>query len=168
MFILAIGFLALAAVLSLFGSICSTKSLEFFNEITLSEDTKVLKVAQLINDTGFTSLSCLSLNLTLINSEGGAELRLNIYKKNTSVSLRVGAGEEVVLNLQPPYSAYTFILEGGKRSVLSVKADCFSVTYPYKYFSVVSLVLFIIGTSLLLNSLFHELPKALQEHGENA
>jgi len=155
--------LAVSVVFSLLGSASSEERLRFFNEVQMNEGTKVLKVSQLINDTSFTSLSCLNINLTLNNLRSDREIWLDIYERESLRSLKIAPGERAVLSLKPPYNAYTFVLEGGKCPSLLVEADCLTITYPYRYLSVVSLIFFFTGTVLLINSLFRELPKSLRE-----
>ena len=166
--IIAIGLLAASVILSLVGSVSSEELLRFSNEVQMSKGTKILKISQLINDTSFISLSCLNINLTLINLRSDREIWLDIYERESFKSLKIAPEERAVLSLKPPYNTYTFVLEGEKCPNFLVEADCLAITYPYRYLSVVSLIFFFTGTVLLINSLFRELPKSLREDGGEA
>jgi hypothetical protein len=164
---IALSFLAMSVVFSLLGSVSSEEHLQFFNEVHVSEGTRILKVSQLINDTKFTSINCLNINLTLNNLKNNTEILLDVYEKDLLRSLRISPGGKAVISLKPPYNAYTFVLEGERCPGLYVEADCLRITYPYRYLSVVSLIFFFMGTILLVNSLFRELPNSLRESDES-
>jgi hypothetical protein len=160
--ILSFFFLAFAVIFSIVGSVSTIERIQFFNKITLKNDTSIFKIFHLINDTEFVSSSCQELNLTLIKFGDEGETWLEVYKINSSMSIRLEQGNSIVLQLQPSYNAYTFIFKKGAKSTIVVKSECFSVTYPHKYFSVFSIIFFIVGTTLLLDYMFRELPYAIK------